>query len=105
MLGHRVRIVPRGALAALKFHAAISVRRGIADRYQDVADIGRIMAKRFEPADEQLALQIAAHAYPGAEIELAALLDDLRNGKSVKIFNQPSSAQARWPSTSAQMPA
>jgi hypothetical protein len=85
VLGHRVRIVPRGALVALKFHAAISVRRAIADRYQDVADIGRIMAKRFEPADEQLALQIAAHAYPGAEIVLAALLDDLRNGRSVKI--------------------
>ena len=31
VLGHRVRIVPRGALVALKFHAAISPRRAIAE--------------------------------------------------------------------------
>jgi hypothetical protein len=85
VLGHPMRIVPRGALVALKFHAAISTRRAIGDRYQDVADIGRIIAKRFEPADEQLALEVAAHAYPGAETELAALIDDLRNGRPVKI--------------------
>src|SRR5262249_49019000 len=85
VLGHRLRIGPRGALVALKFHAAISPRRAIADRYMDVSDIGRIIGKRFEPADEQLALQIAAHAYPGAEAELAALIDDLRHGRPVKI--------------------
>ena len=85
VLGHQVRIVPRGALVALKFHAAISPHRAIEDRYQDVADIGRIIAKRFEPGDEQQALEIAAHAYPGAQAELAALLDDLRHGRPVKI--------------------
>ena len=85
VLGHRVRIVPRGALVALKFHAAISIRRAIEDRYQDVSDIGRVIAKRFTPEDEQLALQIVAHAYPGAEVELAALIDDLRHGRAVKI--------------------
>jgi hypothetical protein len=85
VLGHHVRIVPRGALVALKFHAAISQRRDIADRYQDVADIGRIIARRFEPADEAQALQIAAHAYPGADAELATLIDDLRHGRRVKI--------------------
>lgn len=85
MLGHPVRVVPRGALVALKFHAAISTRRAIGDRYQDVADIGRILARRFDPADEQLALEIAAHASPGAETELAQLIDDLRHGRPVKI--------------------
>ena len=85
VLGHPVRIVARGALVALKFHAAISVRRAIEDRYQDVADIGRIIAKRWQATDEQLALEIAAHAYPGAEAELAALVDDLRHGRPVKI--------------------
>lgn len=85
VLGHDVHIVPRGALVALKFHAAISTRRAIADRYQDVADIGRIVARRFGPRDERLALEIAAHAYPGAEAELAQLLDDLRHGRPVKI--------------------
>jgi hypothetical protein len=85
VLGHPVHIVPRGALVALKFHAAISTRRDIGDRYQDVADIGRIIARRFELGDEELALQIAAHAYPEAEKELARLIDDLRHGRPVKI--------------------
>ena len=60
-------------------------RRAVEDRYQDVADIGRIIAKRFDSEDQQLALQTAAHAYEGAEAELAVLLDDLRHGRSVKI--------------------
>lgn len=85
VLGHAVNIVPRGALVALKFHAAVSPRRAIEDRYQDVADIGRILAKRFDSNDERLALEIAAHAYAGAEVELAALIDDLRHGRPVKI--------------------
>lgn len=85
MLGHRVRIVPRGALVALKFQAAVSPRRPIEDRYQDVADIGRILTKRFDPDDERTALAVVALAYPGADAELAALIDDLRNGRTVKI--------------------
>ena len=85
VLGHQIRIVPRGALVALKFHAAVSSRRAIEDRYQDVADIGRIIAKRFDEADEQLALDIAAKAYGGARDELRELIDDLRHGRRVKI--------------------
>lgn len=85
VLGQRVQIVPRGALVALKFHAAISTLRPIGDRYQDVADIGRIVARRFDAADEALALEIAGHAFPGAAQELAVLLDDLRHGRPVKI--------------------
>ena len=85
VLGHRVRIVPRGALVALKFQAAVSPRRPIEDRYQDVADIGRILTKRFDPDDERTALAVIALAYPGADAELAALIDDLRNGRTVKI--------------------
>ena len=81
VLGHTVRIVSRGALVALKFHAAISPRRAMLDRQQDLVDIGRVVVKRFEPADERLAIEIAAHAYPGAEHELAALIDDLRHGQ------------------------
>jgi hypothetical protein len=48
VLGHSVRIVPRGALVALKFHDLRSPGRAVADRYQDVSDIGRIIAKRFD---------------------------------------------------------
>jgi len=85
VLGQRVRIVPRGVLVALKFHAAVSPRREIGDKYQDVADISRIIAKRFDASDEALALEIAAHVYDGAPTELATLIDDLRNGRPVKI--------------------
>jgi hypothetical protein len=85
VLGQRVRIVPRGALVALKFHFAVSPRRAKLDRHQDVVDLGRIVEKRFGPDDEALALRIAALSYPGAETELAALLDDLRNGRPIKI--------------------
>lgn len=84
-LGQRVRIVPRGVLVDLKFHAAISPRRAIGDKYQDVADISRIIAKRFDATDEALALEIAGHAFDGASSELAALIDDLRHGRAVKI--------------------
>lgn len=85
VLGHRVRIVPRGALVALKFHAAISPRRALGDRHQDVADLIRIIEKRWAPEDEALALRIAALCYPGAEAELATILDDVRNGRTIKI--------------------
>jgi hypothetical protein len=83
VLGHQVHIASRGAQVALKFHAAISPRRQYLDRQQDLVDIGRVVRKRFTPADEQLALEIAAHAYPGAQHELARLLDDLRRGRPV----------------------
>lgn len=85
VLGHGVRIVPRGALVALKFHSAVSPRRAVEDRHQDVADIGRIIKKRWEPEDHALALQIASLPYPGAEGELAKLLDDLKHGRVVTI--------------------
>ena len=85
VLGHRVNIVQRGALVALKFHAAISTQRELADRYQDLADIGRIIKKELTAEDERLALAIAGRAYPGADVELAQILDDLRHGRPVKI--------------------
>ena len=85
VLGHDVRIVPRGALVALKFHAATSSRRASLDRQQGVVDMGRVIEKRWALADEQLALRIASLCYPGAEVELAAVIDDLKNGRRVRI--------------------
>lgn len=85
VLGHEVKIVPPGALVALKFHAAISRTRKVADRYIDVGDIGRILERKFDAADEEAALQIADTMFPGAREELAELLDDLRNNRSPKI--------------------
>lgn len=85
VLGHAVRLVQRGALVALKFHAAVSPTRGIADRYIDIGDIGRILQTRFEPADEAIALRIAETMYPGAREELATMIDDLRNNRPVRL--------------------
>jgi len=85
VLGHPVKLVNRGAFVALKFNAAVSPTRRIEDRYQDIVDIGRVIAKHFEPSDLELARSIAAHMYPGAPDELTNMIDDLRHGRSVKI--------------------
>ncbi len=85
VLGHPVQIVQRGALVALKFHAAVSPARRIEDRYIDVGDIGRVMRAGFDDDDRALALRIAETMYPGAPEQLAQLLDDLRHNRPVKI--------------------
>jgi hypothetical protein len=85
VLGHAVMLVKRGAFVALKFHAAVSPTRRIEDRYQDIVDIGRVVARRFEPGDRELARSVASHMYPGAADELDQMIDDLRHGRSVKI--------------------
>jgi len=85
VLGHRVRVVRRGALVALKFHAAISPHRRIEDRYQDIADLGRVVTRGFDAEDAELARTIAAKMYPGAEDELDGVIDDLRHGRPVKL--------------------
>lgn len=84
LLGEPVQIVNRAALVALKFHAAVSPDRAIEDKYQDIADIGRIIGKRFDAQDEETARRIAALSYPGADDDFAALIDHLRHGRPVK---------------------
>jgi len=85
VLGHRVHVVSRGALVALKFHAAISPTRHIGDRYIDVGDLSRILETSFDAADEAVALRIAETMYPGARDDLSKMIDDLRHDRAVKI--------------------
>jgi hypothetical protein len=85
VLGHRVHVVSRGAFVALKFHAAVSPKRRIEDRYQDIVDIGRVVSRRFDAEDRAVALRIAAQMYPGAPAELEAIVEDLKNGRPVKL--------------------
>ena len=85
VLGYSVNVVQRGALVALKFHAAISPDRMIEDKYQDVADVGHIVKAGFTRGDETNARRIAALSYPGAGDAFAEFIDDLRHGRSVRI--------------------
>ena len=85
VLGEHVNVVRRGALVALKFHAAISPTRSMKDKYQDAADIGHIIDKKYSPADARLARQVIAHAYPGAAKDLSEFVDDMKHGRSVKL--------------------
>jgi hypothetical protein len=80
-----VRVVQRGAFVALKFHAAISPTRQPHDRYLDVADIASVVARGLPPADERMAIAVAAKSYPGAKKELKQLIDDMRHGRPVRI--------------------
>jgi hypothetical protein len=85
VLGHAIKVVKRGALVALKFHAATSPSRKHADRLQDVVDIERIITRKFDPEDEELAHRILLGAHAGAADDLDRLLDDLRSGRPVTI--------------------
>ena len=85
VLGQTVSIVSRGALVALKYLAAVSSTRRVGDRYQDVADISRILDKQFGEDDEAEALRIADLMHPGAREELLRMIDDLRNDRPVKV--------------------
>jgi hypothetical protein len=85
VLGHHVNVVQRGALVALKFHAAISPDRMIEDKYQDVADVGHVIKAGFTRDDETDARRIASLSYSGAGDDFTEFLNDLRHGRSVRI--------------------
>lgn len=85
VLDQPVQIAQRGALVALKYHAATSPHCRLEDRYQDIADIGRVIRRSWSPADLALARKVAATIGTDAPDELERLLDDLRNDRPVKI--------------------
>jgi hypothetical protein len=85
LFGHPVNVIRRGALVALKFHAVSSPSRKLADRYQDLADIGHVIGKRFEPEDRLLATAVAATIDGNAPGRLEKLLDDLSHGRPVEL--------------------
>jgi hypothetical protein len=85
VLGHHVKVVNRGALVALKFHAGISPTRATGDRHQDITDIARVIETSFGPADADVAVHIAERIHKGAGSELLKLIDDLRHGRQVKV--------------------
>ena len=85
VLGLRVNLVDRGAYVALKWHAAVSPRRGYIDKMQDAVDMMYAVRKAFTAADEKLAVKIAEKTYPGGGADLARMLDDIRHERHVKV--------------------
>jgi hypothetical protein len=80
-----VKIAQRGAFVALKFHAAVSYKLRLGDRYQDVVDIERVVNKHFSEKDMQIARTIAEKMFPGAPDELKKMVEDLRAGRPVTL--------------------
>jgi hypothetical protein len=80
-----VNVIRRGALVALKFQAILSPDRKIADRYQDIADIGHVIAKRFDAEDARLAGTVADTIDGFARVRLEKLIDDLSHGRPVEL--------------------
>ena len=78
-----VRIPPPELLFVLKFLAAASPWRNAADRKQDVADLIRLVQTLGEGLDRSTTLAYAKQAYPGAERELAAVLERIDRGEDV----------------------
>jgi len=85
LLGQSVNVIRRGALVALKFHAVTSPDRKLADRYQDIADIGHVIAKKFDADDARLARTVASTIDGNASARLEKLLDDLSHGRPVDL--------------------
>ncbi len=85
LLGQPVNVIRRGALVALKFQAIISPDRKLADRYQDLADIGHVLARRFDADDARLAGTVAATIDGNARARLEKLIDDLSHGRPVAL--------------------
>ncbi|HVR19812.1 MAG TPA: hypothetical protein VMS65_08950 [Polyangiaceae bacterium] len=85
LLGISVNVIAKGALIALKFHAVQSPDRKLADRYQDIADIGHVIARGFDADDRRLAGTVAATIDGNAVARLEAMLDDLSHGRPVAL--------------------
>ena len=88
ILGLPLNVVQRGVFVALKFEAAVTLKRRQQDRALDVADIRGVLRKEFGPQDERLAFAIAGRMRPGAVSDLGALLDDLRQGRWPRVVRR-----------------
>ncbi len=79
--------IPRTeVLLALKFLAAVNPWRASDRRGQDIVDLRSVYhAVGRDALDMPLLLELAAHVYPGAEMELATLLDRIDRGEPIQV--------------------
>lgn len=79
------RVPPPELLVALKFLSAVSPWRKPGERKQDAADLINVYQSTGADFDRQAAMQYATTVYPGAERELAAMLDAIDRGEDVPL--------------------
>lgn len=79
------RVPPPELLVALKFLAIVSPWRKLADRKQDAADLINVYQSAGDDFDRDAAIDYGKTVYPGAERELAELLDGVDAGIDVPI--------------------
>ncbi len=80
-----VRVPPPELLVVIKFLAAASAWRNAADRKQDAADLIRLVQTLGEGLDRAATLGYARQAYPGAEREVASVLERIDRGEDVPL--------------------
>jgi hypothetical protein len=98
-----VRVPPPELLVALKFLAAVSPWRRLADKKQDAADLINVYQAVGEDFDRAVAIEYGRTAYPGAERELADMLDKIDAGEDVP-FDRPASTRVMAPRTASSLP-
>lgn len=78
--------VPRTeVLIALKFLASVSPWRDRTKRRQDIVDLSLVFLAELETLDRNEIARLGALVYPGAEQELARLLDLIERGEPLTI--------------------
>jgi len=78
-------VAPAELLVVLKYLAAISPWRSPEDRQQDASDLIRLVRTLGEALDRETVLQHAQGVFPGAQAELAALLQRIDRGETIVL--------------------
>jgi hypothetical protein len=79
------RIPPPELLVTLKFLSAVSPWRKPGERKQDAADLINVYQAAGAEFDRDAAARYSRSVYPGAERELAAMLDRIDRGEDVPL--------------------
>jgi hypothetical protein len=79
------RVPPPELLVTLKFLSAVSPWRKPGERKQDAADLINVYQSSGADFDRDAAIRYSAAVYPGAERELAAILDRIDRGEDVQL--------------------
>jgi hypothetical protein len=79
------RVPPAELLVALKFLSAVSPWRKPGERKQDAADLINVYQTAGAEFDRAAAIEYGRSVYPGAERDLAAVLDRIDRGEDIQL--------------------